>query len=91
MRQQPLTKVMQLPARGQITIPTEFRRQLGLDEGSLLRIRLVGKKIEIEPLKAAEDVLRLYSDSEIEQFMEEDRIDAETAAKVRKLLNAGEL
>jgi AbrB family looped-hinge helix DNA binding protein len=91
MMAQSLTRVVQLPARGQITIPTEFRRRLGLEDGALLRMRLTDDRIEIEPLATAEAGLRLYTDEELRQFQAEDKIDAETAAAVRRLLAAGEL
>ena len=91
MTVQSFTRVMQLPSRGQITIPTEFRRRLGLEDGALLRMRLVGDKIEIESLAMAEASLRLYTGEELRQFQAEDKIDAESAAAVRRLLTAGEL
>ena len=91
MAAQSFTRVVQLPARGQITIPTEFRRRLGLEDGALLRMRLVGDKIEIEPLAMTEEGLRLYTDEELRQFQAEDKIDAESATAVRRLLAAGEL
>jgi AbrB family looped-hinge helix DNA binding protein len=91
MTVQSFTRVVQLPARGQITIPTEFRRRLGLEDGALLRMRLVGDKIEIEPLAMTEAGLRLYTDEELRQFQAEDKIDAESVAAVRRLLAAGEL
>jgi len=85
-------RVVQLPSRGQITIPREFRRQLGLKEGDLLRIALVGGKIEITPLGSPQELgLRVYTEAEIRQFLEEDRIDEETAAAVRSLLASGRL
>jgi AbrB family looped-hinge helix DNA binding protein len=75
-------------AKGQITIPAEFRKRLGIDENTLLRLKLKGSKIEITPVRIVEEGrwLREYSDDEIEAFLEEDKIDASTAAKVRKLL-----
>ena len=91
MTAQSFTRVVQLPARGQITIPTEFRRRLGLEDGALLRMRLVGDKIEIEPLAMTEEGLRLYTDEELRQFQAEDKLDAESATTVRRLLAAGEL
>jgi AbrB family looped-hinge helix DNA binding protein len=87
-----MSRVVQLPSRGQITIPAEFRRLLGLDEGDLLRLTLKEGRIEIEPLAVGEDEqLRQYTEAELRQFMEEDRIDAETAETVRALLAAGVL
>ncbi len=84
-------RVVQLPARGQITLPVDFRQKLGLAEGDLLQMSLVGNKIEIEPVRSPEARLREYTDAEIQQFLEEDRINAETAATVRKLLASGAL
>ena len=74
-------------AKGQITIPAEFRKRLGIDENTLLRLKLKGSMIEITPVRIVEEGrwLREYSDDEIEAFLEEDKIDASTAAKVRKL------
>ena len=78
--------VVRLPSRGQVTIPAEFRRQLGLDEGDLLQITLREGKMEIEPVVTDMDkVLRDYTEEEIRQFLEEDRIDRETAVVVRRL------
>ena len=79
-------RVVQLPARGQITIPTEYRRRLGLADGALLQMRLVGEVIEIRPLAQPDTQLRQYTEAEIQQFLAEDKIDAETAATVRQLL-----
>ncbi len=84
-------RVMQLPARGQITIPTEFRRRLGLADGALLQMRLVGQTIEIRPLAPIEPQLRQYTEAELSQFLEDDKIDEETAATVRRLLAEGAL
>ncbi len=86
-----LTRVVQLPSRGQITLPTEFRRKLGLAEGDLMRMSLVGEKIEIQPLRTADARLRQYTETEIQQFLEDDKIDADTGAAVRRLLVAGAL
>jgi len=86
------SRVVQMPARGQITIPTDMRRQLGLEEGDLLQIRLIEGKIEIEPLAAAEKAQwREHTEAEIKEFLAEDRIDEDTAAAVRGLLAKGEL
>ncbi len=75
-------------ARGQITIPAEFRERLGIDENTILQLRLIGRRIEISPLRVVNEsqLLREYDGGEIESFLEEDKLDDETAAKVRKLL-----
>lgn len=86
MEQSVLTRMMELPARGQITLPIEFRRKLGLSKGALLQISLVGEKIEITRVSTVDTRLREYTDTEIGQFLKEDMIDEETAATVRRLL-----
>jgi AbrB family looped-hinge helix DNA binding protein len=84
------TRLVKPYAKGQITIPAEFRKQLGIDEGTLLRLKLIGSKIEITPVRIVEEgrLLREYSNTEIEAFLEEDKISASTAAKVRALFKA---
>ncbi len=86
-----MTRVVELPARGQITLPTDFRRKLGLNEGDLVRMTLVEGKIEIEPVSRPDESLREYTEAEIREFLEADKIDQETAAAVRRLLDAGAL
>lgn len=84
-------RIVQLPARGQITLPTDFRRKLGLKEGSLLEMRLVGDRIEIRLVPGSTQMLREYTEAEIQQFLEDDKISEETADTVRRLLAAGQL
>ena len=88
---QSTARIVQLPARGQITLPTDFRRKLGLKEGSLIEMRLTGDRIEIRPARTDPELLREYTETEIQQFLEEDRIDDETAQAVRRLLASGQL
>lgn len=87
-RNEPVTKLVRPLAKGQVTIPVEFRRRLKIDAGTLLSLTLREGTIEIVPLRplAPEERLREYSDDEIERFLEEDRLDPETAARVRRLL-----
>jgi AbrB family looped-hinge helix DNA binding protein len=75
-------------AKGQVTIPSDFREKLGIDENTILRMELRGKRIEITPLQVADEdlLLRKYDSGEIDAFLQEDKIDPETARKVRELL-----
>ena len=89
-RVKPRRKVIKALAKGQITIPTEFREALGIDAETLLSISLVGDHLELVPLRPGEE-LRRYTDEDISRFLEEDKLDLETAQKVRDLLRRGEL
>ncbi len=75
-------------AKGQVTIPVEFREKLGINENTILRMELKGSRIEITPLRVAdeEQLLRDYDSRQIDAFLQEDKIDPETARKVRELL-----
>jgi AbrB family looped-hinge helix DNA binding protein len=83
------TRLVKPRARGQITIPAEFRDQLGIDENTVLQMRLRGTKIEITPLRVVDDdqLLREYDAADIRAFLEEDKLDRRTAEKARKLLS----
>jgi AbrB family looped-hinge helix DNA binding protein len=92
MAEKAMSRIVQLPSRGQITIPAEFRRELGLDEGTLLRLTLKERTIEIEAIAASSlENPRLYAEEEIRRFLDEDKIDEGTAQAVRRLLAAGAL
>jgi AbrB family looped-hinge helix DNA binding protein len=82
-------------AKGQITIPARFRRALGIDADTYLRITLEGRRLVLTPVRvvdADEAPGRDYTRSELEAFFAEDKLDAETVAKVRRFLedNGGE-
>lgn len=82
------TRLVKLYPRGQITIPAEFRQRLGIDENTILQMRLKGSSLDITPLRVADEdrLLREYDAAEIQAFLKEDKLDRKTAAKVRKLL-----
>ena len=84
------SKIIRPLAKGQITIPVEFRQELGIGADTLLNVVLEDGKLEIIPLRMGkEQILREYTDEDIQRFLDEDRINAETAAKVRRLLAQG--
>ena len=88
-RKQTATKLVRLQAKGQITLPAQFRRRLNVDEDTILRITLERDGITITPLRSdtTDPPLREYSQADINRFLREDRLDRATAAKVRRLLS----
>ena len=88
-REKSMTKLVRPLSRGQITIPVEFRKKLGIDTNTILSLALRGNKIEITPAivrEVDEEELREYTDEEISQFLRDDKIDRETARTVKRLL-----
>ena len=89
-----MTKIVKSLPRGQITIPIEFRKKLGIGDDTILTLSLKGNKIEITPAvvrEAGEDELREYTDREISQFLKDDRIDQKTARNIKRLLTEEKL
>lgn len=79
-------RIVKPHAKGQITIPAEFREALGIDSATLLTVTLIGDRLEIRPLRPEEETLRRYTQAEIDRFVEEDKLDPALAERVRALL-----
>ena len=91
-RERQMSKIVRPLSKGQITIPAQFRERLGIDQDSLLNIILLEDRLEVVPVRIGEqESLREYTDEEIKSFLQEDKIDPETAGKVRKLLAEGRI
>ena len=91
-RERQMSKIVRPLPKGQITIPAQFRERLGIDQDSLLNIILLEDRLEVVPVRVGEqESLREYTDEEIKSFLQEDKIDPETAGKVRKLLAEGRI
>lgn len=48
------TRIVRPGSKGQVTIPVEFRRALGIGEDTLLSISLAAGRLEIVPLRVSE-------------------------------------
>ena len=85
-----LSRIIRPLPKGQITIPVAIRRELGITESSLLEVSLQDDKIVISKLGVQPaGTFRVYSDEEITEFLDEDKITPETAERVRELMQAG--
>ena len=80
-----LTRMVRPLRRGQLTIPAEFRRRLGIDDHTLLELTLKEDKIVIRPLVTepaaelawARDLYAMFDSVRQEaQEMEEAEVDA---------------
>lgn len=61
-----MSEVTQISKRGQITLPAEVRKMLGLEPGDTLVVRVEEGRIVLEP--AVVLPLELYSDERIAEF-----------------------
>jgi bifunctional DNA-binding transcriptional regulator/antitoxin component of YhaV-PrlF toxin-antitoxin module len=51
-----MTKLVRSLRSGQITIPSDFREELGIDVDTLLQVSLIHGELRIKPVKALETV-----------------------------------
>ena len=70
-----------------VTIPKQWREELGFKEGDIVKARKEGKKVVIEPQQGSLAPYRVYSSAEIEEFLKEDNIPQALAEKVEKDLS----
>jgi AbrB family looped-hinge helix DNA binding protein len=50
---EPMSRIVRSLRSGQITIPAEFRKELGIESDSLLQVSLVGGELRIKPVNGA--------------------------------------
>lgn len=51
---EPITRIVRPLRSGQITIPAEFRKRLGITDDSLLQLTLAGSELRIKALRLRE-------------------------------------
>lgn len=76
-------------AKGQITIPVSFRRQLGIKESTLFQAEVKDDGIFLKPvnLNWKEKYLRQFSDEEIKQWLEDDKLDKKHLLNLKQKLS----
>lgn len=73
--------------KGMVTLPKKWREELGILSGDIVKAKKEGDKVVIEP-QLRRVPYRVYSDSEIDQFLKEDRLPVALAQKVKKHLSS---
>ncbi len=74
--------------KGVITIPKQFRKQLGLDEGDVAKAKVEGDKLIIQSRKVAHYAdYRKFSKNQIDEWVKEDKLPEPLASEVEKRLS----
>lgn len=81
---QPQEEYLRILGKGMITIPKEWRDELGLEETSIVKAEKLGDRIIIRGGSKFAS-LRTFSNDEIEQWLEEDKLSSPIAKKVLSL------
>lgn len=73
-------------AKGQITIPVSFRRELGIEENTLFQAEIKENGVFLKPISLdwKEKYIRQFSDEEIKGWLKEDKLNKKTLQKLKK-------
>ena len=73
--------------KGMVTIPKDWRDELGLTKGEIVKAQKVGNKVIIQ---AQQDQVpyRVYSAQEVAEFVRQDRLPGSLQEKVRRKLKS---
>ena len=83
-----MTKLVKTQIKGMVTIPREFREKLGIDANCLLEARLVENGVTFIKLEYKKTVdVEIYSDKQVEEWLEDDKIDPKLSKKIKKLFS----
>ena len=74
--------------KGMVTIPKQWRDELGLEEGDIVKAKKEGNRVVIEPQQSSLAPYRVYSTAEIDAFLKEDVLPKSLLEKAEKDLSA---
>lgn len=74
--------------KGMVTIPKQWREELRIEEGAVVKAKKEGNKVIIEAQQSPAAPFRVYSDREINKFLKEDRLPCQLAKRVKKHLSS---
>ena len=69
--------------KGLVTLPKNFRDTVGIREGDVAKVRMVGRRLVIEPRDLAD--YEVYSQKEFKQMLQADKLPKLLAKKTAKI------
>ena len=85
-RHTPLREVLTVSSRGQITLPAEMRRQLGIEPGGAVIVEDFGGELRLKPAAVLE--VELFSDEAIAEWNQADALTDQERQQILKRLQA---
>ena len=79
-------KWLKILGKGMMTLPKRWRDETGVEAGDIVKAKKEGNKVVIELQQESKAPYRVFSDAEIDEFLEEDRLPRSLAAKVQNKL-----
>ena len=81
MQQTYSEELVKMQQKGLVTIPKKFRKQLGLQQNSIIKIKQEKSKLILELVQTLDYPVRHYTDQEVDEFMV---FDKEQTKKLQK-------
>ncbi|MEK9147252.1 MAG: AbrB/MazE/SpoVT family DNA-binding domain-containing protein [Patescibacteria group bacterium] len=78
---------LRILGKGMVTLPKKWREELGVTTGDIIKAKKEGTKVVIETQQVQSVPYRIYTDSEIDDFLKEDRLSRKLARKVKNHLS----
>ena len=75
---------LKILGKGMVTLPKKWRDELGIENGDIVKAKKEGNKVVIEAQKNVSVPYRVYNDSEIKSFLEEDKIPESLVKRLKK-------
>lgn len=73
--------------KGMVTLPKKWRDEMGITQGDIIRAKKEGNKVIIEPLSSKTAPYRVYSKTEIAEFLKSDKLSRKFSQKVQRHLS----
>ena len=74
-------RIVRVQSKGLITIPKEYREEIGLEESDFVRVRKKAQQIIIEPVRVLPYPVRSYTKKELDEFL---KLDEKESKKLKK-------
>ena len=74
---------LKILGKGMVTLPKKWRDDMDLREGDVVKAKKEGSRVVIEAKQSQSVPYRVYSDSEINQFLKEDKLPKSLAKKAK--------
>lgn len=77
------TEWVKILNKGLVTLPKNFRETVGIREGDVAKVKMVGRRLVIEPRDLAD--YEVYSQKEFKQMLQDDKLPKILANKTAKV------
>lgn len=74
--------------KGMVTLPKKWRDEMGITNGDIVQAKKDGNKVIIEGIQKKTAPYRIYSTTEINEFLKEDKLSEKLAKKVKLHLSS---